>query len=169
MYKYRGSEKMKKQNKFFGYLLIAIGVFYLLHHLDFAILQNYYSWPTLLAIIGVVFLIHSYSEKEYQHIFTGTLLVGLGIHFHGLERYDFWLDHWSVFTLIVGIALLMRFLKTKKELLLSCILIGISVIMIFSISLPDWFDWIYDVVYFLETFWPITLIVIGVYYLRFKK
>src|SRR5699024_12455569 len=76
MYKYRGSEKMKKQNKFFGYLLIAIGVFYLLHHLDFAILQNYYSWPTLLAIIGVVFLIHSYSEKEYQHIFTGTLLVG---------------------------------------------------------------------------------------------
>lgn len=160
---------MKNQNIFFGYLLIGIGVFYLLHHLDFAFLRDYYSWPTLLVIIGVVFLIHSYKENEFQHIFTGTLLVGLGIHFHGLEQYDFWLDHWSVFALIVGIALLMRFFKTKKGLVLSCILIGISIIMIFSISLPDWFNWIYDVVYFLETFWPIALIVIGVYYLRFKK
>src|SRR5699024_6869715 len=151
-------------NIFFVYLLILLSIFYLLLHLDFSFLQDYYSWPTLLVIIGVVFLIDSYKENEFQHIFTGTLLIGLGIHFHGLEQYDFWLDHWSVFSLIVGLALLMRFFKTKKGLVLSCILIGISIIMIFSISLPDWFDWIYDVVYFLETFWPIALIVIGVYY-----
>src|SRR5699024_2237353 len=142
---------------------------YLLHHLDFAFLQDYYSWPTLLVIIGVVFLIHSYKENEFQHIFTGTLLIGLGIHFHGLEQYDFWLDHWSVFSLIVGLALLMRFFHTHKGLVLSCILFGASIIMIFSISLSDLFDWIYDVVYFLESFCSISLIVIRVYYLRFKK
>src|SRR5699024_11100943 len=158
---------MKNQNTFFGYLLIGIGIFYLLHHLEFAFLQDYYSWPTLLAVIGVVFLMHSYKENGFQHIFTGTLLIGLGIHFHGLAQSDFWLDHWSVFLLIVCLAVLMRLCKTRKGLVLSCILIGICIIMIFCISLPGWFDWVYDVVYFLEMFWPIALIVIGVYYLRF--
>src|SRR5699024_12440909 len=120
---------MKNQNTFFGYLLIGIEIFYLLHHLDFAFLQDYYSWPTLLVISGVVFVIHSYKENEFQHIFTGTLLIGLGIQLHGLEQYDFWLDQWSVFSLIVVLALLMRFVKTKKELVLSWSLIGRSIII----------------------------------------
>src|SRR5690606_9339156 len=112
---------------------------------------------------------HSFSNKEYQNIFTGVLLLGLGIHFHGLENYDFWFDHWSAYALIVGFAFLIRFFKTKKGLLPASVLIGISLLMIFSVTLPDWFQWIYGVADFLETFWPVALIAVGFYLLRFKK
>src|SRR5699024_4731800 len=108
-------------------------------------------------------------ENEFQHIFTGTLLIGLGIHFRGLEQYDFWLDHWSVFSLMVGLALLMRLFKTKRGRVLTCILFWTPLIMICSSSRPGWFDWRYDVAYSLETLWPLAQVVRRLYYLRFKK
>ena len=160
---------MKKQHAFTAYILIGIGVYFLIKQLDLEVFNNFYSWPTFLIIIGIAFLIHSYSEREYQNIFTGVLLLGLGIHFHGLENYSFWFDHWSAYALIVGVAFLARFLKTKTGLIPASVLIGISLLMIFSVTLPEWFHWIYGVAEFLETFWPVALIAIGVYLLRFKK
>jgi len=160
---------MKKQNAFSAYVLIGIGIYFLIKQLDLAIFDNFYSWPTFLIIIGIAFLIHSYSAKEYNNLFTGVLLLGLGIHFHGLENYPFWFDHWSVYALIVGLAFLIRFFKTKKGLVPAGILIGIALLMIFSVTLPEWFQWIYGVIDFLETFWPVALIAIGVYLLKFKK
>jgi len=160
---------MKKQHAFSAYVLIGIGIYFLIKQLDLALFQNFYSWPTFLIIIGIAFLIHSYSAKEYNNIFTGVLLLGLGIHFHGLENYDFWFDHWSAYALIVGVAFFIRFLKTTSGLIQAAILVGISLLMIFSVTLPEWFQWIYGVVEFLETFWPVALIAIGVYLLKFRR
>src|SRR5699024_11658523 len=94
--------------------LIGLGIYFLIQQLDLQMFYYFYSIQTFLIIIGISFLIHSFSAREYEHIFTGDLLLGLGIHFHGLENYDFWLDHWSIYALIVGIAFLERFFKTKK-------------------------------------------------------
>jgi len=160
---------MKKQHVFSAYVLIGIGVYFLIKQLDLALFSNFYSWPTFLMIIGIAFLLHSYNFKIYQNIFVGVLLLGLGIHFHGLEVYSFWFDHWSAYALIVGIAFFIRYLKTKTGFIPASVLIGVSLLMIFSVSLPEWFQWIYGVIDFLETFWPVALIVIGVYLLRFKK
>lgn len=160
---------MKKQNSFAAYVLIGIGVYFLIKQLDLPLFQNFYSWPTFLIIIGIAFLIHSYSTKEYNNIFTGVLLLGLGIHFHGLENYSFWFNHWSAYALIAGVAFWVRFLKTKSGFIPGSILIGISLLMIFSVTLPEWFQWIYGVAEFLETFWPVALIVLGIYLLRFKN
>lgn len=159
---------MKRQHAFTAYILIGLGIYFLIEQLQLSLFDNFYSWPTFLMIIGIAFLIHSYSTKEYNNIFTGVLLLGLGIHFHGLENYDFWFDHWSVFALIVGLAFFIRFLKTKKGMIPAAILIGLSLLMIFSVTLPEWFQWIYGVAEFIETFWPVALIVIGVYLLRKK-
>ena len=160
---------MKKQNALTAYILIGIGVYFLVKQLDLEIFDNFYSWPTFLLIVGIAFLIHSYSTREYEHIFTGVLLLGLGIHFHGLENYSFWFDHWSVYALIVGVAFLVRFFKTRTGLIPGTALIGISLLMIFSVTLPKAFDWVYGIQDFLSTFWPVVLIVLGIYLLRFKK
>lgn len=160
---------MKKQNAFIAYIVIGIGIYFLIKQLDLQLFSAFYSWPTFLMIIGIAYLIHSYSTNELEHIFTGVLLLGLGIHFHGLENYAFWFDHWSAYALIVGIAFIVRYMQTKKGLIPGVVLIGIALLMIFSVTLPDWFQWIYGVVDFLETFWPVALIVFGVYLLRFKK
>lgn len=159
---------MKKQHLFTAYLLIGIGIYFLIKQLDLAAFRNFYNWPTLLMIVGIAFLLHHYTVKEKQNIFTGVLLLGLGIHFHGLQNYDFWYNHWSIYTLIVGMAFLVRFFTTKKGFVPSVILIGISLLMIFSVTLPEWFQGIYGIIDFIETFWPVVLIVIGIYLLRKK-
>lgn len=160
---------MKKQHILTAYILIGLGVYFLIRQLELTLFANFYSWPTFLIIIGIAFLIYSYTTKESNNIFTGVLLLGLGIHFHGLENYDFWFDHWSAFALIIGLAFLFRFFKTKRGLIPASILIGIAILMIFSVTLPSWFQWIYGVADFIETFWPVALIVVGIYLLRKKK
>lgn len=157
---------MQRQPLLIAYILIGLGIYFLIKQLEFVFFQPFIGWPTILAIVGISFLLHSYTAREKQNLFLGVLLIGLGVHFHGLQQYDFWYDHWSIYTLIVGISLLFRYFQTKKGLLISSLLIIISTIMIFSISLPDWFQPIYSVIDFIETFWPIILIIIGLFLLR---
>src|SRR5690625_2170341 len=146
---------MKKQNIFIAYILIGFGVYFLIKQLHLSLFENFYSWPTFLIIIGIAFLIHSYSYREYNNIFPGVLMLGLGIHFHGLDNYAFWFDHWSVYVLIVGIAFIIRFLITKNGLLPGAILISIALFMIFSVKLPDKYTFVYQIIDFIETFWPV--------------
>lgn len=160
---------MKKRNSFTGYVLVGIGTYFLLRELEIPVLKNFYSWPTLLMIIGVALIIHSYNSRDYQHLFSGTILAGLGIHFHGLENYDFWVDHWAVYPLIVGIAFLVRYIKTKNGLFPAVVLIGFSAIMLSSVRIPAWLGWIYTAIDYLQKFWPIVLIVLGIYFLKKKK
>lgn len=159
---------MKRQNTFASYLLIGIGIYFLLRKLEIPIITDFYSWPTLLIIIGIALLIHSYTVNDYQHLFSGTIILGIGIHFHGVNHYEFWLDHWAVYLLIAGIAFIVRGIRTKKGFIMGALLIGLAILFIFSFKLPGMFDWIYDVTAILETFWPLLLIVLGIYWLRKK-
>lgn len=159
---------MKKQHTLFAYLLIGIGLFFLLRELKLPILTDFYSWQTLLIIVGLAFLIHSYTTKNYDNLFAGTLILGIGIHLHGTEHYSFWIDHWAVYVLIVGLSFMVRAAKTKKGFVTGVLFIAIAVLLIFSINLPAYFDWIYRIVDFLERFWPIVLIIMGVYFLKKK-
>lgn len=156
---------MKKRNLFIAYLLIGMGIYFLIKQLELSFFDPLIGWPTMLAIVGISFLLHSYTAKEQDNIFVGVLLLGLAIHIHGLQNYIFWYDHWSIYTLIVGIAFLVLFFKTKKGLIPTLILISLSIIMIFSITLPPSFKPIYVVIDFIETFWPVLLIAIGVYFI----
>src|SRR5699024_9921569 len=157
-----------KQNSFIAYLLIGIGTYFLIKQLDLALFDNFYFWPTILIIIVVVFLIHSYSSHEYEYIFTCVLLVCLDIYFHYVEIYYFCIFCWSMYTIIAGIAFIIRYLQTHRGLIPVLILIGISIILIFSVTLPDAFKWFYGVTEFLDSFWPIILIALG-FYVLFKK
>lgn len=160
---------MKKQNAFTAYILIGIGSYFLLEQLNLPFLSNLYSWPTLLMIVGIAILLHSYTTKDFQNLFSGVVILGLGIHFHGLMNYSFWIDHWAVYLLIIGLAFIVRFIPTKNGLLIGILLIGISIIMIFSLSVPDWFHWIFTITNTLEKFWPVVIIALGIYLLRKKK
>ncbi|WP_342447717.1 LiaI-LiaF-like domain-containing protein [Lentibacillus salicampi] len=160
---------LKRQHSFAAYILIGIGVYFLLRELKIPIITDFYSWPTLLIIIGIALLIHSYTARDYQHLLSGTIVLGLGIHFHGLNHYTFWIDHWAVYPLMVGIAFIIRGLRTKSGIFTGIIISAISIFLIFSVQLPAAFGWVYDVTSLLERFWPIILIIIGIYWLKRKK
>ncbi|GAB2560771.1 membrane-bound ClpP family serine protease [Gracilibacillus alcaliphilus] len=157
-----------KKNGLVAYLLIGIGVFFLLRELRLPIFTNFYSWPTLLILVGASFLIYAFTSKEHKQIFPGVLLLGFGIHFHGITQYGFWVDHWGMYVLIIALAFLIRAFKTKKGFLPGILLLLFSLFVIFVDKQPGWFSWIAEVMSWLERFWPILLIGLGVY-LLFKK
>lgn len=159
---------MKKQHSLTAYLLIGLGIFFLLKQLKIPILTDFYSWQTLLIIIGLALLLQGFISKNYQNIFSGTVVLGIGIHLHGLKYYSFWSDHWAVYVLIVGIAFLVRATKTKKGYFLGFTLIILSILFIFSSLIPISLYWVNDIVSLIERFWPVALIIIGIILLKKK-
>lgn len=120
-------------------------------------------------ITGIALLLHSYSTKDYQHIFGGTFIAGLGIHFHGLQHTLNWPDHWAVYPFMIGISFLIRSFWTKSQLIIGVILTGGFAFIIFSERIPEWLHWIDHPTGFLDRFWPITLILLGFYLLKKKR
>jgi len=120
-------------------------------------------------ITGIALLLHSFSTKDYQHLFGGTFIAGLGIHFHGAQHVLNWPDHWAVYPLLVGIALLIRSFWTKRQLIIGIILTGITAFIIFSERIPEWLHWIDYPTDVMNRFWPIILILLGFYLLKRKR
>ncbi|MCT2537926.1 DUF5668 domain-containing protein [Aquibacillus koreensis] len=159
---------MKRQYTFIGFVLIAIGAYFFIQQLRLPIFTNFYSWTTLLIILGLVFLIYSYITKDYKNLFPGAIMIGLGLHFHGLAYYSFWIDHWGMYPLILSFAFFITYHKTKSGLFpaILFLVIGLGVIL-----LPEqlaWFSWMDPFRRIIEQFWPVLLIVIGGFIL-FKK
>ncbi|MFD2637550.1 LiaI-LiaF-like domain-containing protein [Piscibacillus salipiscarius] len=159
---------MNQQKSFLGIILIGIGIYFLLQQYSIPFLSRFDTWPTILIILGIAFLFNGYTQKQHDSIFPGVVLLGLGIHFHALTHSVQWIDHWGMYTLIIGFAFLLRSQKTNQGMVIGLIFIIISFMAITSIAMPDWFSWFDFVFVQLEKFWPILLILIGSI-LLFKK
>lgn len=159
---------MAKQDSFTGILLICLGSYFLLQKVNVSWIERFDIWPTILMIVGISLIIHCYFEKKFNNLFIATLLLGLGIHLHGLIYYDFWIDHWAMYALIVGIAFILRAIRTKKGLLVGIVLVGLSTLLIFSIQMPKWFTIVDKGLAYIEKFWPVLLVITGLYFLRRK-
>ena len=157
---------MKNQRVFFGILLIGIGLFFLLDSLQLPFALPVFNWPMILLLIGIALLFHGLLGKESQSLFPGTLLCGLGIHFLALDMFPFWPRSWGMYTLIVGIAFFVQYVKTKKGLLTSLVLLIISIANLFYSSFQFWLSHLLSM---LGGFWPLILIAIGVYFLFSRK
>ncbi|MFC0557831.1 LiaI-LiaF-like domain-containing protein [Halalkalibacter alkalisediminis] len=157
---------MKTQRIFPGVLLIGVGCYYLLQQISIPFHQQLLSWPSLLLVIGIAFLLQAYFGRETSMIFPGVLLTGLAIHFHFDSLVSWWPSHWGMYTLIVGIAFLFSYLRSKKDgLLPAVILLGIS---LFSFTSINPFLWLQEGFSFMRSLWPIFLIGVGLF-LLFKK
>jgi hypothetical protein len=160
---------MKKQSVFPGIVLIGIGLYFLIDRFHFPALQVFYSWPTLLIIIGIALLAQAYTSRDYQNIVPGFILTGIGVHFHLLNLLKVWPEHWAIFTLIIGIAFLLRYQQTKTGMLPGLLLLVLSIIALFYQEVIGWLSWVGSIVQFVEQYWPFALIAAGVYLLFIKK
>ena len=160
---------MKKQNTFAGFFLIGIGFYFLLKQLQLPFLTDFFSLPTLLMILGIIFLVYGYVSKEYSHLFTGTILLGIGLHFFALRHYTFWNESPAVYLVILGLAFFVRFLKTRKGALAAGFLFALAVLVFFSSSLPSSLNWLEEGIAWIEIFWPVLMIAAGCWFLLRKK
>lgn len=159
---------MKRKNRLLGFILIGIGGYFLIQQIHTPFIDHYVTWPTLFIIIGVILIIHSYINRDYDKLFPGTVSIGLGIHFYTLTIYPNWIDHWGMYALIVGIAFLVRYQKVKVGLYPGIILILLGLFMILPIINPVLFNSIHQLLQSFEDYWPVFLIAFG-FYLLLKK
>src|SRR5699024_6768473 len=124
-------------------LLIGFGTYFLIRQLDLQLFANFYSWPTFLLIVGIAYLIHGFTIKNEDDIFIGVILTGLGIHFHGIENYRFWFDHWSIFALIFGLAYMIRFCGRKKGFFQVFFFLRFAFLLFFFFVLLFGFFWFF--------------------------
>lgn len=144
-------------------MLIGLGIYFLFQQFNIPFLNKFYSWPTILMIIGGALIFNGFSKKDDESLFSGAIVLGLGIHFHGLNNYPNWINHWAVYIFIVGVAILVRFIQTRKQFLTGIGLIAISLLFMLPINISN-MDWLNKS----EYIWPVALIFVGIYLLRRK-
>lgn len=144
-----------------GFILIGLGAYFLLQELDIPLFEEYLSWPIILIVIGIAFLITSLSSKQQKMlILPGSILTLLGIYFWGMQTYPDWPNHWSFYPGMVGLSFLITYVRTRESshLATAIILLGVFVVAYLIDDLSMILDW-----------WPVALIIIGLYLILRRK
>ncbi|WP_174729780.1 LiaI-LiaF-like domain-containing protein [Mesobacillus harenae] len=160
---------MKRQQMIPGIILIGFGIYFYLQQSNITLFQQFYTWPTLLIIVGIAFLGQGYWGKDYESILPGVMLAGFGLHFHVVHRLEIWPDHMGTFILIIALGFLLRYQKTGNGLFQGILFLILAVLLLFNDQFASWFGLMESRVASAWTFWPAVLVIIGVYLLFFKK
>ncbi|MDQ0256483.1 uncharacterized membrane protein HdeD (DUF308 family) [Evansella vedderi] len=160
---------MKKNSVLPGIILILVGLYFLLQQYSISIpfTDTILTWPMILIAIGVVQAYQGFSNRDDNKMFSGMVLLGLGVFFHGAHTANLWGYHWGYFTLIVSIAFFMKHFVNKREgIVPGMILLLLTGFALYSHQLVSWLQKLFSG---FERFWPILLIGIGIYLLFFRK
>jgi hypothetical protein len=160
---------LKNQRIFPGIILIGFGAYFYLQQTQINLFKEFYTWPTLLIIVGVAFLGQAYMANEYESILPGTILLGFGVHFHVVNKLALWPDHIGAFILIIALGLLLRYQKVGTGLFQGLLFLVLAGLLLFYGKIVSWFGLIENGVSLAWKFWPAVLIVIGIYLLLKKE
>jgi hypothetical protein len=161
--------RMKNQRMIPGMILIGFGLYFYLQQAGITLFKELYTWPTLLIIVGAAFLVQGYWGKDYEAIFPGVILTGLGFHFHVVSKLDLWPDHLGAFILIIALGFLLRYQKTGNGLFHGVLFLILAGMLLFYDRITSWFGLLENGVATAWKFWPAVLILIGIYLLFIKK
>ncbi|MCC3356531.1 LiaI-LiaF-like domain-containing protein [Bacillus sp. REN16] len=160
---------MKKNNLFSGIILVGIGCYLLLQQLGVPVFTNFYSWQTLVILVGIAFLFQAYIENNHSSILPGVILVGFGFHFHGMNQLGVWPKQPGTLLFIIGLGMLFTYFKTKNGLFHSAVLIAVSLLFLNYGRFINWLGFLEGGLSFIIDFWPLLLVGIGFYLLFIKK
>ena len=160
---------MKKSSILPGIILIGFGIYFYLERADIVLFSGFDHWATLMIIIGAGFLIQGYWGKDYDSILPGVILAGLGIHFHIAEILQAWPDHLGAFILILALGFLLRYQKSGTGLSYSIIFFVVAAIHLFYDRILGWLNGFGAASAGLSTFWPLFLVLAGLYFILAKR
>ena len=160
---------MKSNSFFSAIILIGFGLYFLLAQLNVAIVQTFLYWPTLLCIIGLAFLLQFFKSKNYELILPGTILFGLGIHFHAVLSFGLWQNELGIILFIVSLGLLLQSLKSRNGLVVSLLMFFLSMFLVFNESVISLLATLGISLSVSFSLWPFLLIAVGILLLFMKK
>lgn len=161
---------MKNQRIFPGIILIGFGAYFLLQQMGITIFREFFTWPTLLLIVGIAFLGQGYSAGDSEAILPGVIMTGFGLHFHLAGVVSFWPNNTiGMLILIISIGFFLRFQKTNSGLFQAFLFLIIAVLLLFYDKVTGYFGLLQNGMNIVWKFWPVLLIVVGIYFLLKKK
>ncbi|OCA91281.1 hypothetical protein A8F94_05320 [Bacillus sp. FJAT-27225] len=160
---------MRNQQLFPGVILVGFGLYFFLEQSGFTALKQYYTWPTLLVIVGVAFLCQGYMARDHDAILPGIILAGFGLHFHVAGKVAFWPNHIGTFVAIIALGFLLQYQKTGKGLLNGLLFLVVATLLLFTDKVGIWLNVVESSVSLIWKFWPVLMVVIGAWMLFFRK
>jgi hypothetical protein len=160
---------MKNTSMIPGIILIGYGIYFYLDQANIVLFQQFHTWPTLMAIIGLAFLVQGYWGRDYDSILPGAILFGLGVHFHVVGRLAVWPDHLGAFILIIALGFLLRYQKSGNGLAFGILFLIVAALLLFYDSIAGWFGVLESGFAAIWNFWPAALILLGIYLLMKKR
>lgn len=160
---------MKKQSVFFGIMLVGLSFFLLMSHFQFPLTLKLYSWPSLLLLVGAAMIVQAYKGHDFQQLLPGMILLTLGIHFHAVSLFSFWPKHIGMVLFMIALSFLLSSRKSHSGLLQGIFLFILSMLMMFSDQLKMWTALLEQNFNDIWKFWPLLLLIIGLYLLFFKR
>jgi hypothetical protein len=163
-------EFMKNQRIFPGVILIGFGAYFLLQQTGITFFQQFYSWPTLVMIVGLAFLGQGYTAGDAEAVLPGVIMTGFGLHFHLVNFVSFWPHNTiGMLFLIISIGFFLRFQKTNNGLFQAFLFLVIAVLMLFYDKITGSFGLLQNGLANVLKFWPILLVIIGIYFILKRK
>lgn len=160
---------MKNQRIFPGIILIGFGAYFFLQQSGITIFKEFYTWPTLLIIVGIAFLGQGYIGKDYEAILPGIILLGFGVHFHVVGHLSFWPNQIGTFILIIALGFFLRYQKTRTGLFEGILFLILALLSLFYNKIATYLGLLENGVSTAWRFLPILLIIVGVYTLFMKR
>ena len=152
-------QKSTAPNYFLGIFLILLGVLILLIQLDRFGWEDF--WPLIIIAGGVLFILgFIFNRENYGLLMPGTILFITGVLFFYMtqSRWHYMENLWPTFVLAPGIGFFLMFLfGPKGNHLWIPGLILVSLALIFYAEF--WYSF---------KFWPVLLIIIGIYLILSK-
>ncbi len=158
---------MNQREKSFipGIVLIAIGVFFLLHRLDIFYFRWSHLYPLILLGAGVLFFISIFTKNEKGSAFPATVLLVLGLFFLVRNYNYFSIDYyfygfeefWPIFLIAFGLGFIVLYFFKSDDwgvLIPGSILLFFGIV--FTLRSLGVFYWRH-----FSDFWPVILIAIG--------
>ncbi|MBU8916651.1 hypothetical protein BGM25_11500 [Bacillus sp. FJAT-29953] len=161
---------MKSQRIFPGIILIGFGAYFLLQQIGMTLFPAFFTWPTLMIIVGIAFLGQSYSGNDSEAVLPGVIMTGFGLHFHLAGHVSFWPQNTiGMLILIISIGFFLRFQKTGSGLFQAFLFLIVAVLLLFYDKIAGYFGLLQNGMSLVWKFWPVLLILIGIYFLFKKK
>lgn len=160
---------LKQMRIFPGVILVGFGVYFFLQQSQIQVFPGFNTWPTLLMIVGLAFLLQGYMGKDYEAILPGVILTGFGFHFHVVDRLEIWPNSIGVFILIIALGFLLRYQKTGSGLFQGILFLLLSVLHLFYNKIIGWLGVLEGSFAQIWKFWPVVLIGFGLYLLFVKR
>ncbi|WP_066365865.1 LiaI-LiaF-like domain-containing protein [Neobacillus fumarioli] len=161
---------MKNQRIFPGIILIGFGSYIFLQQSGIIIFQSFFTWPTLLIIVGLAFLGQAYMAGDYEAILPGVIMSGFGVHFLVVGHIAIWPKNTiGMLIFIISIGFFLRSQKTKKGISQAFLFLILAVLLLFYEKFYRYFGFLKLGVTQIFQYWPALFILIGIYFLLKKK